>query len=320
MIPLLDVRGLTVEIDTEDGVLRAVDNVSFTVEAGSTFGLVGESGCGKSVTAMSLVRLLPHPPCRIVSGQVMFRGHDVLRMNKNELHHLRGKEIGVIFQEPMTALSPLVRIGDQIVEVIQLHANYSAEKARSLAKDWLKRVGIPDVDRCMLAYPYELSGGMRQRVMIAMALVLQPRLIIADEPTTALDVTIQAQILELMREVKGGNAGMLLITHDMGVIWEMCQEMAVMYASRIVEKGSVRELFSKPFHPYTIGLMKSIPAMNGDADRLPHIPGQVPSLLNLPPGCAFADRCDCTSGLCRAAVPKLERKGPGHEVACIRKV
>ena len=318
MPPLLEVRGLTVEIDTEDGVLRAVDNVSFAMDNGMTLGLVGESGCGKSVTAMSIVRLLPHPPCRIVAGEILFMGRDLLKMPIEELRRIRGKEIGVVFQEPMTALSPLLRIGEQIAEVVLLHEKLSRKDALELAANWLGKVDIPDVPRCMQSYPYELSGGMRQRVMIAMALVLQPKLIIADEPTTALDVTIQAQILELMREVKGESSGLLLITHDMGVIWEMCQEMAVMYASRIVERGRVKELFDNPLHPYTQGLIKSIPAMNLGVKRLPHIRGQVPSLLRLPPGCAFADRCDFASESCRAAVPKLRVVSPGRYVACAK--
>ena len=245
-------------------------------------------------------------------------GRDLLKMPIEELRRIRGKEIGVVFQEPMTALSPLLRIGEQIAEVVLLHEKLSRKDALELAASWLGKVGIPDVPRCMQSYPYELSGGMRQRVMIAMALVLQPKLIIADEPTTALDVTIQAQILELMREVKGESSGLLLITHDMGVIWEMCQEMAVMYASRIVERGRVKELFDNPLHPYTQGLIKSIPAMNLGVKRLPHIRGQVPSLLRLPPGCAFADRCDFASEECRVAVPQLRAVTPGRYVACAK--
>ncbi|MBQ7649879.1 MAG: ABC transporter ATP-binding protein, partial [Victivallales bacterium] len=260
----------------------------------------------------------PHPPCRIVAGEILFMGRDLLKMPIEELRRIRGKEIGVVFQEPMTALSPLLRIGEQIAEVVLLHEKLSRKEALDLAASWLDKVGIPDVPRCMQSYPYELSGGMRQRVMIAMALVLQPKLIIADEPTTALDVTIQAQILELMREVKGESSGLLLITHDMGVIWEMCQEMAVMYASRIVERGCVKDLFEKPLHPYTQGLIKSIPAMNLGVKRLPHIRGQVPSLLRLPPGCAFAERCDYAGESCRAAVPRLRAVMPGHHVACAK--
>ena len=314
--PLLAIRNLTVEISTEEGVLRAVDNVSLELEAGETLGLVGESGCGKSMTSMSIPLLIPRPPCRIVSGEILFCGKDVLKMSLKELHSLRGREIGVIFQEPMTALSPLMKIGDQLAEVVRLHTDAGVAEARAKSVSWLEKTGIPDPARCMGMYPFELSGGMRQRVMIAMALMMQPKLIIADEPTTALDVTIQAQILDLMREVKGPDSGLLLITHDMGVIWEMCQKMAVMYASRIVEKGRVDELFRNPRHPYTRGLMKSIPFLNTGVSRLPFIPGQVPSLLKLPPGCAFADRCDKCTEDCRRTCPGLRDVG-GHEVACI---
>lgn len=311
---LLEIRNLTVEIDTEDGPLRAVDKVSFDIDYGMSFGLVGESGCGKSMTSMSIPLLIPRPPCRIVSGEILFCGRDVLKMSKAELHALRGKEIGVIFQEPMTALSPLLKIGEQIAETIMLHEKISHGEALERAREWLVKVGIPAPERCMTAYPFELSGGMRQRVMIAMALVLQPRLIIADEPTTALDVTIQAQILELMRQIKGPDAGLLLITHDMGVIWEMCDEMAVMYASRIVEKGKVNDVFKSPAHPYTRGLMGSIPLLNSTG-RLAYISGQVPSLLRLPPGCAFADRCPDCMDICRKTVPSLVEK-TGRFCAC----
>ncbi len=314
---LLDVKELTVDIETEDGSLRAVDHASFSIDAGETFGLVGESGCGKSVTSMSLARLIPSPPCRITSGEVLFCGRDLLKLPIEELRRIRGKEIGVIFQEPMTALSPLIRVGEQLAEVVHLHEKIEHKEALERARLWLDKVGIPDTKRCISAYPFELSGGMRQRVMIAMALILQPKLIIADEPTTALDVTIQAQILDLMREVKGPDAALLIITHDMGVIWEMCQKMAVMYASRIVETGSVKELFANPLHPYTQGLLRSIPSMNIGVERLPHISGQVPSLLNLPPGCAFAERCGIATEACWASVPHLA-DNKGHAVACFK--
>ncbi|MBR4675989.1 MAG: ABC transporter ATP-binding protein [Victivallales bacterium] len=314
---LLDVRGLTVDIETEDGLFRAVDHVSFSIAAGETFGLVGESGCGKSVTSMSLARLIPCPPCSITSGEVLFCGRDLLKLPIEELRRIRGKEIGVIFQEPMTALSPLIRVGEQLAEVVHLHEKIDHKEALERARLWLDKVGIPDTRRCISAYPFELSGGMRQRVMIAMALILQPKLIIADEPTTALDVTIQAQILDLMREVKGPDAALLIITHDMGVIWEMCQKMAVMYASRIVETGSVKELFANPLHPYTQGLLRSIPSMNIGVERLPHISGQVPSLLKLPPGCAFAERCGIATEACKASVPQLA-DNKGHAVACFK--
>ncbi len=305
MATLLEVRNLSVEFQTEEGSLRAVDGVSFEVAEGETLGLVGESGCGKSVTSLSIPRLIPSPPSRVASGEILFDGRDLLKLPASEMHRIRGKDIGVIFQEPMTALSPLLRIGEQLVEVLRLHTDATAAQARETALAWLAKVGIPDPARAMLAYPFELSGGMRQRVMIAMALILEPRLVIADEPTTALDVTIQAQILQLMRTVKGPRSGLLLITHDMGVIWEMCDRMAVMYASRIVETGPVAELFASPQHPYTRGLMRSIPSLNPGVERLPHIPGQVPSLQNLPPGCAFADRCPNVQELCRSQRPAL---------------
>ena len=315
MPKLLEVRDLCVEFDTDEGPVRAADHVSFFLEEGETFGLAGESGCGKSVTSMSIPRLVPTPPGRIVSGEILFMGRDLLRLPAEELRKIRGSLIGVIFQEPMTALSPLQRIGDQIAEVILLHRPMTRRDALRMAADWLARVGIGEPERIMREYPFELSGGMRQRVMIAMALVLKPRLIIADEPTTALDVTIQAQILELMRNVKGEESSMLLITHDMGVIWEICSRMAVMYASRIVECGPVRELFRNPRHPYTKGLMESIPALHPDAKRLPGIPGQVPSLRKLPDGCAFAPRCPSAGPKCRTENPPMHTDGD-HGVAC----
>ena len=316
MTPLLEIRNLCVEFDTDDCVVRAVDNVSFSIMPGEIFGLVGESGCGKSVTSMSIPRLVPTPPGRIAGGEILFCGRDILKMSIEELRKIRGAEIGVVFQEPMTALSPLLRIGAQIEEVILLHRDISRAEASKIACEWLGKVGIGEPERVMRSYPFELSGGMRQRVMIAMALVLEPKLIIADEPTTALDVTIQAQILNLMKEVKGENSSLLLITHDMGIIWEMCQRMAVMYASRIVEYGDVQDVFRQPLHPYTIGLMDSIPALHPDATRLPHIPGQVPSLRRLPKGCAFSSRCPHATKECDA-LPTMREMG-GHGVACIQ--
>lgn len=302
---MLQVKHLSVEFQTDDGILHAVNDVSFQVNAGETLGLVGESGCGKSVSAMSIPRLIPQPPGRIVSGEILLDGTDLLKLPVRDMHAIRGRDIGVIFQEPMTALSPLHRVGDQLAEVIRLHDSVSDAQARKTALEWLRHVGIPAPEERLRAYPFELSGGMRQRVMIAMAMILHPKLIIADEPTTALDVTIQAQILDLMREIRGDNAALLLITHDMGVIWEMCDRMAVMYASRIVESGPVKDIFSHPRHPYTRGLMDSIPAIAKHSSRLTHIPGQVPSLMALPKGCAFADRCPYAKDDCRSAVPEL---------------
>ena len=314
---MLSVRDLTVQFDTDDGRLQAATHVSFDVATGGTLGLVGESGCGKSVSAMSIPRLIPQPPGHIVSGEILLDGVDLLKLPIAEMRNVRGRDIGVIFQEPMTALSPLHRIGDQLAEVVELHEHVSEHDLYARCLDWLKKVGIPDAEKRMEAFPFELSGGMRQRVMIAMALIMQPKLIIADEPTTALDVTIQAQILDLLKGIKAKDSSLLLITHDMGVIWEMCDEMVVMYASRVVESGPVKELFKEPRHPYTEGLLKSIPGLAGHTERLPHIPGQVPSLMHLPKGCSFADRCPYATARCREEQPELKTDGK-RRLACFR--
>ena len=314
---MLSVRDLTVQFDTDDGRLQAATHVSFDVATGGTLGLVGESGCGKSVSAMSIPRLIPQPPGHIVSGEILLDGVDLLNLPIAEMRNVRGRDIGVIFQEPMTALSPLHRIGDQLAEVVELHEHVSKHDLYARCLDWLKKVGIPDAEKRMEAFPFELSGGMRQRVMIAMALIMQPKLIIADEPTTALDVTIQAQILDLLKGIRAKDSSLLLITHDMGVIWEMCDEMVVMYASRVVESGPVKELFKEPRHPYTEGLLKSIPGLAGHTERLPHIPGQVPSLMHLPKGCSFADRCPYATARCREEQPELKTDGK-RRLACFR--
>ena len=314
---MLSVRDLTVQFDTDDGRLQAATHVSFDVATGGTLGLVGESGCGKSVSAMSIPRLIPQPPGHIVSGEILLDGVDLLKLPISEMRNVRGRDIGVIFQEPMTALSPLHRIGDQLAEVVELHEHCSKRELYARCLDWLKKVGIPDAEKRMEAFPFELSGGMRQRVMIAMALIMQPKLIIADEPTTALDVTIQAQILDLLKAIKAKDSSLLLITHDMGVIWEMCDEMVVMYASRVVESGPVKDLFKEPRHPYTEGLLKSIPGLVSGSERLPHIPGQVPSLLHLPKGCSFADRCPYATARCREEQPPLTADGT-RRLACFR--
>ena len=266
---------------------------------------------------MSIPRLIPQPPGHIVSGEILLDGVDLLKLPIAEMRNVRGRDIGVIFQEPMTALSPLHRIGDQLAEVVELHEHVSKHDLYARCLDWLKKVGIPDAEKRMEAFPFELSGGMRQRVMIAMALIMQPKLIIADEPTTALDVTIQAQILDLLKGIKAKDSSLLLITHDMGVIWEMCDEMVVMYASRVVESGPVKELFKEPRHPYTEGLLKSIPGLAGHTERLPHIPGQVPSLMHLPKGCSFADRCPYATARCREEQPELNTDGK-RRLACFR--
>ena len=314
---MLSVRDLTVQFDTDDGRLQAATQVSFDVATGGTLGLVGESGCGKSVSAMSIPRLISQPPGHIVSGEILLDGVDLLKLPIVEMRNVRGRDIGVIFQEPMTALSLLHRIGDQLAEVVELHEHVSKHDLYARCLDWLKKVGIPDAEKRMEAFPFELSGGMRQRVMIAMALIMQPKLIIADEPTTALDVTIQAQILDLLKGIKAKDSSLLLITHDMGVIWEMCDEMVVMYASRVVESGPVKELFKAPRHPYTEGLLKSIPGLAGHTERLPHIPGQVPSLMHLPKGCSFADRCPYATARCREEQPELKTDGK-RRLACFR--
>lgn len=316
MQTLLDIKNLGIEFKTDEGSVLAVDNVSFSIGKGEVVGLVGESGCGKSVTALGLLRLIPMPPGRITGGEVIFEGQDLLRLPPPELRAIRGRRISVIFQEPMSALSPLHRIGAQLVETLQLHRPMDHRSAWALSVDWLKRVGLPDPEVQMRAYPYELSGGMLQRVMIAMALMLEPSLIIADEPTTALDVTIQAQVLELLREIKNKDTSLLLITHDLGVVWEMCDRVVVMYASRVVEEGPRQELFENPAHPYTRALLDSVLSLTGRAERLSTIEGQVPSPLAYPAGCRFAERCKHTFARCRQEQPPLYRTGESRLSAC----
>ena len=313
---LLEITGLSVTFDTDDGVLTAVNDVSFGIRRGEVLGLVGESGCGKSVTALSIVRLIPSPPGNIASGTVMFDGQNLLTLPIRELRRMRGSTISMIFQEPMTALSPLHRVGRQLAEALQIHRAVSKNEAWQIGESWLQKVGIPDAHQRMYAYPFELSGGMRQRVMVAMALMLEPKLIIADEPTTALDVTIQAQILDLMLEMRRGDTALLLITHDMGVIWDVCDRVVVMYASRIVEEGPVDGLFQNPLHPYTQGLLRSMPRLSDESARLPSITGQVPSLLQLPRGCNFADRCSHAVERCREQNPELTEFSDGRRSAC----
>lgn len=314
---LLSVRDLVVEFDTDDGPIRAVDGISFDVRPGEILGVVGESGCGKSVTALSALRLLPSPPGRIAGGRVLFEGRDLFSMPIAELRALRGRRISMIFQDPMSALSPLHRVGEQLIEAILLHERVPLAEARARARDWLGRVGIPDPEARMLAWPHELSGGMRQRVMIAMALMLHPSLVIADEPTTALDVTIQAQIFDLMRALKDERTAMMLITHDMGVIWDMCDRALVMYAGKIVEQAPIRALFAQPRHPYTAGLLRSMPRGPQQSRRLTTIPGQVPSPRDYPPGCRFADRCPHLAPVCRMSAPPLYPVGEDHAAACV---
>jgi peptide/nickel transport system ATP-binding protein len=320
-VPLLEVEGLKTYFFTRDGVVRAVDGVSFTVARGETLAIVGESGCGKSVTSLSILRLIASPPGRTVAGRVLFEGRDLLELSEAEMRRVRGDAISMIFQEPMTSLNPVLTIGQQIAEVLVLHRGLSREAAGRRSVDMLRLVRMPEPERRVTQYPHQLSGGMRQRVMIAMALACEPRLLIADEPTTALDVTIQAQILDLMRELKERTgAAIVLITHDLGVVAEMAQRVVVMYAGRKVEEAAVAALFARPRHPYTRGLLDSIPKLgaagHGTLRRLSEIAGTVPSLAEPIVGCAFAPRCVYATERCRNEYPPLEEKAPGHCVAC----
>jgi len=324
---VLDVQGLKTSFATEGGEVRAVDDVSFQVRKGRTLGIVGESGCGKSVTSLSIMRLIPTPPGRIAGGRIVYGGRDILSISNEEMRRLRGDEISMIFQEPMTSLNPVFTIGNQICEAIELHQGLSASQARAKAIEMLKLVGIPAAEERIDEYPHQLSGGMRQRVMIAMALSCTPNVLIADEPTTALDVTIQAQILDLLRELqKKLGMAIILITHDLGVVAEMADEVAVMYAGRIVEQGAVRDIFKNPRHPYTRGLLNSIPTLAHDPTgkprkkRLETIPGIVPNLLELPQGCRFQARCTWVGEDCRKAEPELRPVSSGHQVRCIREL
>ncbi len=313
---VLEIKNLTVTFETDEGVIKAVDDISFHINRGEIVGLVGESGCGKSVTALSILGLIPSPPGRIKNGKIFFNGKDLLNLKTREIKEIRGRAISMIFQEPSGALSPLHRIGRQMVETIKLHQDIGKKEAWNIAEAWLKKVGIPDAGERMFAYPFQLSGGMQQRVMIAMALMLGPDLVIADEPTTALDVTIQAQVFDLIRKMSQDHTSILLITHDMGVIWEMCDRVLVMYASRIAEQGNLNDIFSKPAHPYTRGLLKSIPKLSSDPGRLKAITGQVPSPFNYPSGCHFRDRCPHAFERCKKENPPLYDLGNGHKVAC----
>jgi peptide/nickel transport system ATP-binding protein len=317
--PLLSVEELRTHFFTRDGVVRAVDGVSFTVARGETLAVVGESGCGKSVTSLSILRLIASPPGRIVGGRVMFEGRNLLELPVAEMRRIRGDAISMIFQEPMTSLNPVLTIGRQIAEVVMLHRGLPREAASRQALEALRGVHIPEPERRIRQYPHELSGGMRQRVMIAMALACEPRLLIADEPTTALDVTIQAQILDLLRELtRRTGAAIVLITHDLGVVAEMAQRVVVMYAGRKVEEARVEDLFARPRHPYTRGLLDSMPKLKATTpgQRLVEIPGTVPSLMEPIPGCTFAPRCPLAAERCRRESPPLEEKAPGHWAAC----
>jgi len=319
--PLLEVADLRTWFFTRDGIVRAVDGVSFHVTPGETLAIVGESGCGKSVTALTVLRLIPSPPGRIVSGSIRFAGRDLLGLSEAEMRQVRGNEISMIFQEPMTSLNPVLTIGRQIAETLSLHQGLSRNVALARAVDMLRLVHIPEPERRATEYPHQLSGGMRQRVMIAMALACNPKLLIADEPTTALDVTIQAQILDLMRELKQKiDAAIVLITHDLGVVAEMAQRVVVMHAGRKAEEAHVGPLFRQPLHPYTKGLLNSVPRLGatlaGERAPLAEIPGTVPSLREMIPGCPFEARCTFATDLCRREMPQFEEKEPGHFAAC----
>jgi oligopeptide/dipeptide ABC transporter ATP-binding protein len=314
--PLLSVEGLRTSFFTNDGVVRAVDGVSFSVRQGQTLGLVGESGCGKSITALSIMRLLSRPG-RTVAGRVLLEGRNLLELPEEEMEDVRGNDVAMIFQEPMTSLNPVFRVGDQITEAIERHLGMTRDEARDRVVELFGTVGIPSPERRIREYPHQLSGGMRQRVMIAMALACRPRLLIADEPTTALDVTIQAEILELIKELKRTqNMAVIMITHDLGVIAEVAQDVAVMYAGKIVERAPVEQLFADALHPYTRGLLASIPSPDKLGRRLDVIRGVVPHPLNLPPGCTFAPRCPNRFEPCDTAFPALEPTAPGGAVAC----
>ena len=317
---LLSVRELVTEFSTDEGTVRAVDGVSFDLPTGGTLGIVGESGCGKSVTALSIMGLLPQPNGRIASGEVVYEGENLAMASEVRRQAIRGAEVSMIFQEPMTALNPVHTIGRQLTEVVALHTNQSAAEQISTATDMLARVGIPEPAIRMTEYPHQLSGGMRQRVVIAIALICEPNLVIADEPTTALDVTIQAQILELIRTLQNDTGmAMIMITHDLGVIAETCEQVVVMYAGQVVEQGTVFDIFDSPKHPYTRGLLASIPTLDNQPKApLEIIPGMVPSLHELPKACRFANRCTFAEARCEIEAPPIEVLSSSHQVRCLK--
>ncbi len=314
--PILSVEGLTTEVRTEQGRFRAVDSVSFGLHPGEVLGIVGESGCGKSMTALSILGLVPQPAARITAGRVLFEGRDLLRLPERELRRVRGASISMIFQEPMTSLNPVFTIGDQVSETLRLHERLGRRAARARAVELLAKVGIPAPAERLDAYPHELSGGMRQRVMIAIALACNPKVLLADEPTTALDVTIQAQILDLLERLQAElGMAVVIITHDLGIVAEFAHRVLVMYAGRVIEEGPVEAIFEHPAHPYTRGLLASLPDLEGESERLVAIPGSVPQLGELGPGCRFAPRCGLAQAACRATDPPLRGAG-GRAVAC----
>ena len=315
--PLLEISNLKTWFSSDRGDIRSVDGISLHVDEGETLGIVGESGCGKSVTSLSVMRLIPTPPGRFVDGQILFEGRDLLGLSEGEMRKLRGSALSMIYQEPMTSLNPVFTVGDQIAETIVTHMKVGRAEAFARAVQMLKLVNIPEPERRATEYPHQLSGGMRQRVMIAMALSCNPRLLIADEPTTALDVTIQAQILELLRRLRTEmGMSIMLITHDLGVVAEMCDRVVVMYSGKIVETAEVRPLFANPLHPYTEGLLASIPRLDEDVEELHAIEGSVPAPTDRPPGCAFAARCQYAFDRCRVEEPPLLTTAPGRQAAC----
>jgi len=317
---VLDIRDLKTVFHTDQGDVRAVDGVSLTIPEGTTLGVVGESGCGKTVLALSVMRLIQIPPGEIVSGEILLDGIDLLRLNRMDMQDVRGKKISMIFQEPMTSLNPVIKVGEQIAEIVRLHEGKSNKEAMAHAVDMLRMVGIAAPEKRVRDYPHQMSGGMRQRIMIAMALSCKPRLMIADEPTTALDVTVQAQILELMDELKAKiNTSILFITHDLGVIAHFAQAVAIMYAGKVVEQAPVASFFASPLHPYSLGLIEALPTLTEKWDRkkrLRMIPGNVPDMSIRIVGCAFQDRCGYVMPICREQEPELIEKRPGHFVRC----
>ncbi len=314
---LLDIKGLTIHYVTHDGTVRAVNDIDLSIEAGKTLGLVGETGAGKTTTALGILRLIQDPPGKIVSGEIFFEGNDLLKAGEGEMRRIRGNDISMIFQDPMTALNPIMRVGDQIAEVIYLHGNCSKVEAQKRSLQMLETVGIrPERST---EYPHQFSGGMKQRVVIAMALACKPKLLIADEPTTALDVTIQAQVLRMISDLKSVyNTSMLLITHDLGIVAETCDDVAIMYAGQIVEYGTLEHIFDNPKHPYTQGLFNSLPSLDKDVERLSPIKGLMPDPANLPTGCKFHTRCDYTCEECKTTEPAFFEIEPGHFVRCSR--
>ncbi len=314
---LVEFRNLKTYFYTEAGVVQAVNDVSFSIRAGETVCIVGESGCGKSITAMSLMRLIASPPGKIVGGEILFEGRDLLKIKESEMRMIRGNEIAMIFQEPMTSLNPVLTVGDQIMEPLIEHTLLSKSEARKKAIQLIEQVGIPRADQIIDSYPHELSGGMRQRIMIAISLSCDPKLLIADEPTTALDVTIQAQILDLLRQLKKDrNMSLMLITHDLRVVAEMADYVVVMYAGKVIEEGPVKEIFKNPRHPYTKGLLLAKPVIGQRKERLFTIPGQVPNPIGLGENCHYSDRCEHAMDICRASQPALQKDGADSKVAC----